>query len=75
MDTKWGRGEQSDTEVKPTDRCQSNHTASVTNRLSRGLRLDGESRSDAGAMLPLELQLQTELVNEPTDMTIFCFVL
>ena len=66
-------GEQ--TGADPTDRRRSNRTASVTDRLSRGQRSDGESLSDAGAVLPSELQLQTELVTEPTDMAIFCFVL
>ena len=69
------RGEQSDTGADPTDRRRPSRTAFVTDRLSRGRRSDGEFHSDAGAVLPSELQLQTELVTEPTDMAIFCIVL
>ena len=69
------RGEQSDTGADPTDRRQPSRTAFVTDRLSRGRRSDGEFHSDAGAVLPSEPQLQTELVTETTDMAIFCFVL
>ena len=58
------RGEQTDTEADPIDRRQPNRIASSTDRLSRGRRLDGESRSDTGAVLPSELQLQTETVAE-----------
>ena len=69
------RGEQSDTGADPTGRRRSNRTFPVTYRLSRGWRSDGESSSDAGAVLPSEPQLQTELVTETTDMAIFCSVL
>ncbi|KAK7851708.1 hypothetical protein CFP56_041296 [Quercus suber] len=51
------RGEQSDIGADPTDRRQSNCTTSVTDRLSRGRRSNEESHSDAGAVLPSELQL------------------
>ena len=46
------RGEQSDTGAVATDRRRSNRTFPVTYRLSRGRRSDGESSSDAGAVLP-----------------------
>ena len=68
------RGEQSDTGVDPIDRRRSNRTASVTDLQRRGRRSDGESHSDVGAVLPSELQLQTKLITEPTDMAIFCFI-
>ena len=73
------RGEQTDTGADPTNRRQPNRTASSTDWLSRGRRSDGESRSDTGAVLPSELQLQTEIVAEPNRYricrSIFIFIL
>ena len=71
----YGKGEYSDTRADPTDRHRSNRTLFVIDQLSRSQWSDGESHSNASVVLPLELQLQTKLVTEPTDMAIFCFVL
>ena len=49
------RGEQNVTEADPTDQRRQYHPDSTADRMSRGQHLEGETRSDVDAMLPLEL--------------------
>ena len=49
------RGEQNVTGANPTDQRRQYHPDSTADRVSRGQRLEGETRSDADAVLPLEL--------------------
>ena len=49
------RDEQNVTGADPTDQRRQYHPDSTADRMSRGQRLEGETRSDADAVLPLEL--------------------
>ena len=49
------RGEQNVTGADPIDQRRQYHPDSTADRMSRGQRLEGETHSDADAVLPLEL--------------------
>ena len=65
------RGEQNVTEADPTDRRRRHRPDSTSDQMSQGWLSVGEARSDAGAVLLPELQIQTDFIPEPTDTFFF----
>ena len=65
------RDEQNVTGADPTDQRQRHRPDSTSDRMSRGRLSVGEARSDAGAVLLPELQIQTDFIPEPTDTLFF----